>query len=250
MKNYLSLDFESWTYPDLPGFRNLKSEKRKKLDNGYVKDSAEQILSLLGKHGAKITFFVLAQLYEWYPETIEKIAEQGHEIAFHTYSHDILTSKKTLVDSLKNSRKFLKKFKPKGFRAPNILIKKEHFQILSDYGFKYDSSTCAPFSNVEKLNGVMELPVSKFYQIPIGLGYFIAILGKKISFFYRQVNKNKDPFICFIHNWQIIKPKEATFPNFNYLFKRPYYFPYTLEIKEVFEYLLGKFSFEPMEKLI
>ena len=136
MKNYLSIDFESWAYPDLPEFLALSSQERKKTDAGFVKDSAQEILKILDKNKVKLTFFVLGQLYDWYPKVIEKIAESGHEIAYHTYTHNLLRSKKDLVDSLEKSKNFLKKFKPIGFRAPTILIKKEDYQVLKDYGFK------------------------------------------------------------------------------------------------------------------
>lgn len=250
MTNYLSIDFESWAYPSLPEFKKLKSDERKRLDDGYVSESAEEILKILKKHNTRLTFFILGQLYDWYPETIEKIAQDGHEIAYHTHSHDLLSSKETLLNSLKNSEKFLKKFRPKGFRAPNILIKNEHFQILKNYGFLYDSSTYGVYSTKEVVDGLIEIPVSKSFRLPLGSGYFIASLGPKIDWFYRQINKRGNPVIAFIHNWQIIKPKNTTFPNKNYLLKHPYYFPYTLEIRKNFEHLLKNFSFAPMDNLI
>ncbi len=250
MVNYLSIDFESWAYPELPEFKNLSSEERKAIDDGYVKDSAEKILALLKKHKTRMTFFVLGQLYDWYPETIEKIAQEGHEIAYHTHTHDILYSKEILINTLERSRKFLKKFKPKGFRAPNIIIKKDYLQILSDYGFSYDSSVYGDYFSKYRAYDMVELPVSKFFRLPVGSGYFIAALGKKISLCYRQINKNKNPVIAFVHNWQIIKPKNSFFPNKSYLLKHPYYWPYTLEIYDTFEYLLQNFTFLPLIKLI
>lgn len=250
MINYLSIDFESWMYPDLPEFKKLKSEERKHLDNGHVVESANKILALLAKYKTKMTFFILGQLYDWYPKAIEKIAEEGHEIAYHTYTHDILDSSKTLINSLAKSKKFISKFKPKGFRAPNILIKKEYFDILRDYGFEYDSSTYGDYSSRCVVDGLTELPVSQFARIPIGSGYLMALLGKNIGFFYHRTNQKGNPVITFIHNWQILKPKNATFPNVGYLLRRPYYLPYTFEICDTFEYLLKNFSFAPMANLL
>jgi hypothetical protein len=250
MTNHLSIDFESWAYPDLPKFKILTSQARKKLDGGHVKESAEKILNLLKKHDTRLTFFVLAQLYDWYPETIEKIAAAGHEIAFHSYTHEIMKSKKILVDSLEKSKRFLKRFKPKGFRAPMILIEKEYYQILKDYGFEYDSSVYGPYSSKETIKGILELPVAKWARLPIGSGYFIALFGRNISWFYQLINKKGEPVIGFVHNWQIIKPRKAIFPNSSYLLKHPYYLPYTLEIGNTFEYLLKNFSFGPMKELV
>lgn len=250
MKNYLSIDFESWVYPDLPEFKKLGSDERKRLDGGYIKKSAEKILTLLAKYKTKLTFFVLGQLYDWYPELIEKIAQDGHEIAYHTYTHDILDSKKTLIDSLEKSRRFLTKFKPKGFRAPNILIKKNYFKILKDYGFEYDSSIYGPYSEKRSIDGLTEIPISTLFRLPVGSGYFVALLGKNIKFLYHQLDKRGDPVVAFVHNWQIIKPKKASFPNVNYILRHPHYLPYTFEVCDTFEYLLKNFSFAPMINLV
>lgn len=250
MTNYLSIDFESWAYPNLPEFKNLGSGERKRLDGGYVKDSAEKILAILKKYKTKMTFFVLGQLYEWYPETIEDIAKDGHEIAYHTYAHDICDSKKTLVKSLENSKKFLRKFKPKGFRAPNIIMKKEFFPTLNQYGFQYDSSTYGSYSAINDFGNLREIPVSKFCGLPVGSGYFMALCRNNIGHIYRRINQKGNPVIAFIHNWQILNPKNATFPNKKYLLRHPYYLPYTFEICGTFEYLLKNFSFAPMANLI
>lgn len=250
MTNYLSIDFESWAYPNLPEFKNLGSSERKGLDGGYVKDSAEKILPILKKYKTKMTFFVLGQLYDWYPETIENIAKDGHEIAYHTYIHNILDSEKTLISTLEKSKNFLRKFKPKGFRAPNILSKKGYLPILKEFGFKYDSSSYGPYSSRYTSGGITEIPVSTLFRLPIGSGYFSALLRDNIGRLYRQVNHKGEPVIAFIHNWQILKPQNATFPNKKYLLRHPYYLPYTFEICGTFEYLLKNFSFAPMANLI
>lgn len=250
MTNYLSIDFESWVYPDLPEFEQLNSQQRKQLDDGYVQDSAKEVLKILKKHQTKLTFFILGQIYDWYPQVIEKIAQEGHEIAYHTHTHDILKTKKDLVNSLERSKGFLKKYKPRGFRAPSFIITKEHFSILKDYGFEYDSSYYDAYLSRELVNGLLELPVSKYCRWPIGSGYSIAAFGKKIGYIFRRINRGGSPFIAFVHNWQIIKPKKATFPNHNYLLKRPSYLPYTFKIYDTFECLLERFSIAPMERLI
>jgi hypothetical protein len=91
--------------------------------------------------------------------------------------------------------------------------------------------------------------VTKLYGLPVGSGFFTASLGKQISMFYRLANQAGLPMVAFVHNWQVIKPQKATFPNLNYLLKRPHYLPYTWEIRKTFEYLLENFSFEPMKTI-
>ncbi len=250
MLNYLSIDLESWASPNLPEFINLTSEEKKKLDNGHIKASALRALEILEKHNTKLTFFVVGQLYDWYPEVVEKIASKGHEIAYHTHDHDLLVNKNTLLRNLSKSKKFLQRFKPVGFRAPRITIEKEYLSILSRSGFKYDSSTYGDFKKRSKINSVQELPVSSLSSIPIGSGYFIGMLGKNIAWLYRSLNKKKIPVISFLHNWQILKPTKPTFPDKKYLLTHPYYFPYLADCSSALEYLLERFSFSPMKNLL
>lgn len=250
MVNYLSIDFESWAYPNLPKFLNLSSQERKKVDGGFVKKSAEKILELLAEYNTKITFFVLGELYEWYPKTIEMIASEGHEIGYHTHTHDILTSKEVLIDTLKRSKVFLKKFKPQGFRAPTILSKKDYLKILAAHGFTYDSSIYGSYELKQKVDGITQIPVTSWHQMPIGSGYFLGLLGKRMSFLYQQINNQGDPLIAFVHNWQIVKPKKATFPTWRHIATHPYYLPYCIEIDDVFKFLLQNFTFAPMRELV
>ncbi|MFJ8090561.1 polysaccharide deacetylase family protein [Lysinibacillus sp. NPDC095746] len=51
-------------------------------------DNTNQILSLLKEHNAKATFFLIGAEIEKFPEEARKIAEEGHQIGNHTYSHN------------------------------------------------------------------------------------------------------------------------------------------------------------------
>jgi chitin deacetylase len=50
-------------------------------------ENVNRILPLLDKYNAKVTFFLIGGDIEKYPEGINKIAEAGHQIGNHTYSH-------------------------------------------------------------------------------------------------------------------------------------------------------------------
>ncbi len=250
MVNYLSIDLESWASPNLPEFIRLTSQEKKLLDNGHIKKSAIQILKLLKKHKVKLTFFIVGQLYEWYPEVVEMIASHGHEIAYHTHAHDVLSHKDTLIKSIQKSKIFIQRYKPIGFRAPKIILKNDHLKLLKNYGFKYDSSIYGAYSESKKIDGILEIPITSVANIPIGSGYFIGMLGKNIKWVYQNINKNGMPVVTFIHNWQILKPKKPTFPTPSYVFTHPYYVPYLVNCSSSFEYLIKCFKFVPMKNLL
>lgn len=267
VKNLLSIDFESWCY--LPEFILLSEDNRKKIDRGYVLDAQKLILNLLEKYDVKLTFFVLGELFEWYPEMIEEIEEAGHEIAYHSHRHEFLISNEILAKSFNESKKFIKKFKPKGFRAPNIFMKEEYLKILKQNGLKYDSSIYSA-KTFENINGITEIPVSTYSyfnesnikfptslkfkdlltSIPFGSGYFFGVFQSKISFFIDKFNKKNKPATLFVHNWQILKPQTVSFPNVKYLLTHPSYLPYTFNINKTFEHLLKNFEFYTFKEFV
>lgn len=266
MKLYLSIDLESWVYPDIPSFRRLSSQDRKKLDNGFVIESTEKILELLAKHNQRITFFSLGEVFEWYPDLFLKIQEAGHEIAYHSHSHRKIENRKIMAEELLNSREFLQKFNPVGFRAPNIFLTQSALKTLAKEGFLYSSSiygSCSDKVNISK-GGLKEFPVSTFVychkdvrvlgyprplkmrmlskELPLGSGYFIAILPAcLISKLIDRLAQRNEPVIMFLHNWQIFPPKKSSFPNLWYKSTHPAYFPYTLSLKRKFEFFAKRY---------
>ena len=49
------------------------------------------ILAALGEYDVKATFFVVGQWAERYPESVRAIAQAGHELGNHSYSHPDMT---------------------------------------------------------------------------------------------------------------------------------------------------------------
>ncbi|MGM0571794.1 MAG: polysaccharide deacetylase family protein, partial [Pseudomonadota bacterium] len=55
-----------------------------------VERNTERLLELFDRQQVKCTFFVLGWVAERYPELIRKLADHGHEIASHGYSHQLV----------------------------------------------------------------------------------------------------------------------------------------------------------------
>lgn len=53
--------------------------------------ATDQILDLLEEYGGRATFFVVGYLLDSSPETLRRMAEQGSELASHTWDHKSLT---------------------------------------------------------------------------------------------------------------------------------------------------------------
>lgn len=56
-------------------------------DAGYENGNTAQILDALAKHGAKATFFLVGDFIQAEPELVRRMAEEGHTLGNHTYSH-------------------------------------------------------------------------------------------------------------------------------------------------------------------
>lgn len=95
-------------------FRRQDNEQMKialTFDDGPHPYYTERILEILRRYNVQVTFFVVGKNAELYPEIVEKIVQDGHEIGNHTYSHvdlsrknrkeiltEIETAEKTLLD--------------------------------------------------------------------------------------------------------------------------------------------------------
>lgn len=58
-------------------------------DDGPSTKVTPQVLDVLKQYNVKATFFVLGKNAEQYPELAQRIVDEGHSIASHSYSHDL-----------------------------------------------------------------------------------------------------------------------------------------------------------------
>lgn len=56
-------------------------------DDGPHPEHTGPLLDLLAEHGAKASFFLIGQQIERHPELARRIAEEGHTLGNHSYSH-------------------------------------------------------------------------------------------------------------------------------------------------------------------
>jgi peptidoglycan/xylan/chitin deacetylase (PgdA/CDA1 family) len=205
-------------------------------------DSTMQFLAILEASGTTATFFTLGIVYEWFSSLVEEISRRGHEIAFHGYNHTKLQGS-VLKEDLERCREFIAKYDIKGFRAPKMYICKCDADFLKKAGFKYDSSIYGTFNSSTAKDGFIEIPVSTYptrnkkitfprtlvnaikdFEVPVGSGMLIGMLsGASINRVVRIMNKNGNPFITFIHPWQLTSLPMLKFEgNISDLFKLPY----------------------------
>ncbi len=78
---------------NVPNTTSLVGEKKVALtfDDGPNEPYTSEVLDILRAYDVKVTFFVLGKNVEYYPQTAQRIVQEGHVIANHTYSHKAVT---------------------------------------------------------------------------------------------------------------------------------------------------------------
>jgi len=195
-------------------------------------DNIPPILKMLKEYNVKATFFIVGEIAEKFPEIINMILEEGHEISFHGWMHEPLW--KLTPERFRREVKTFKKLHPGciGFRAPSFSLNnktKWALKILCEEGFKYDSSifpTWTPLYGMynapthpyhpsivniteEDNNGsIIEFPLAIYellgLKIPIAGGLWLRLwnLGL-IKRGIRKINDKGFPAVIYIHNWEL-----------------------------------------------
>jgi peptidoglycan/xylan/chitin deacetylase (PgdA/CDA1 family) len=104
-----------------------------------------RLLELCRRLGITATFFTPGHTAETFPETAEKIAAAGHELAAHGYVHEdfeqlTLDEARSVIRRSADAIERVVGVRPRGMRFPPWAVDGEHFAMLLDEGYTYSSS--------------------------------------------------------------------------------------------------------------
>jgi polysaccharide deacetylase family protein (PEP-CTERM system associated) len=197
-----------------------------------VYDNTHRILKIFDDNNIKGTFFVLGWVAERNKKLIKEIADLGHEVACHGYSHDLVYNQTPdkFLDETSQSKAIIEDIigsAIKGYRAASYSITGRSLwalDILSECGFTYDSSifpivhdrygipgakTMPHRLTTDKGNEIVEFPLSTVgvmnRRLPVsGGGYFRLFPYWLSKAGLNRVNQNdRMPFIFYMHPWEI-----------------------------------------------
>lgn len=112
-------------------------------DAGSGADGAAAILDMLKKHDLKVTFFLTGKWAEKYPDLARRIADEGHEIGNHTYSHPDLTTiaDAEVLQQIKEGEEAIRKATGKDprplFREPYGAFNEHERRLVRQAGYSY-----------------------------------------------------------------------------------------------------------------
>ncbi|MFK7811570.1 MAG: polysaccharide deacetylase family protein [Maribacter sp.] len=144
----LSLDLDNkWSYMKNNGDQGWEEYP------SYFDVFVPYILKLLEELDLKLTFFIVGQdaAIDGNKKYLRMIADAGHEIANHSFKHETflhLYTREELEEELDVSHAIIKEVsgqEPKGFRGPGFTWSETLLEVLSERGYRYDSSTWPTF---------------------------------------------------------------------------------------------------------
>jgi polysaccharide deacetylase family protein (PEP-CTERM system associated) len=271
----LSFDLEFWWCSEFLKNTELTTPQP------IIQDATDMVLGLLDKHEQKATFFVLGEVAEKFPATIDKIQQSGHEIGAHGYAHKNVfsLSPHDFEEDLKKVTQTLSSItsaQPVGYRAPNFSITESSnwmYEILQRYGYRY-SSSIFPFKT--KLYGLPRAPLAPYSpspddilqpdpdgtflefpatvlkfpgrNIPVSGGFYFRLLPARVTKFALNKVTHTRPAVFFLHLRDIYPslPRLKSIP----ISARIFHYTGLRRALLKFEYLLQNLSFQRIQDVL
>lgn len=220
----LTFDVEHWyegfRYRDLGGWQDYPPRDDKMVG---------RLLDKLDETGQRSTMFFTGRYAEEFPHVVRRAAQEGHEVASHSYSHKVLSRmggidafRKDLLRSV-TILEDISGCKVKGYRAPKWSIFDldylEVLHVLHEAGLEYDSSVFPGvgggagkvFPHQVDLDGgakIWELPATTYpffgLRVPVAGGLYFRffplwVTRKALS----SCQSNSQPSIIYLHPYDL-----------------------------------------------
>ncbi len=240
-----------------------------------VELNTNRILELFDEKKIKGTFFILGWVADRYPNIVKLISDQGHEVASHGYSHQLIyrQSQNTFLEETRKSKDILEDLIQKpvtGYRAASYSITRKSLwavDVLLELGFKWDSSI---FPVHHDNYGIPGTPTSAYYlrnssgeallEIPLtvatfgntsvpaaGGGYFRLYPYFLSRYLFNRATQNRAG-VFYLHPWEI-DPEQPRIPGASLFSKFRHY--NNLDVcQHRLNRLLNDFKFSTMSALI
>lgn len=259
----LTVDIEDWFhtpavtgsnfafYPSVHAFMEAWTERY-----DYISEATATLLRLLRERQLTATFFIVADILDYYPGLVESILEGGHEIACHGLHHEValhVDSKQPaqevgrFEEETGLARERLQSFSGQpveGFRAPGGYFGRWMFESLARLGFRYDSSLnpndffnktdfslrqipSGPYAQpvVNGSGELWELPWSTyslpFVRLPVGGGPMLRFLPVSYMLSGLRNACRRSGTVFYFHSLDIVEEPLPSLASKN--IRRPFY---------------------------
>lgn len=228
-RNALSFDVED--YYQVAAFSGCVDKESWDSRPSRVDRNTGRLLEILARRGLHATFFVLGWIAERHPGIVRDIAQAGHEVACHGYSHELIyrQTRESFRAETHRARSVLEdqsQLPVRGYRAASWSITRSSLwalDVLHEQGFTYDSSIFPTHHDLYGIpdaprhphritlpdgGSILEFPPSTLrlgrVNVPVaGGGYFRLLPLFVTRWAIRRINREGLPFLFYLHPWEI-----------------------------------------------
>jgi len=272
MNAALSIDLESYWHAEL-----LRKRVDRQAADDRVLPATLPLLDLLADRGVQATFFIVGEVIETHPALVQRIANEGHEIGCHTYTHRPLweLTETQFDDEVSRFNQIVEQHlpgvKPRGFRAPTFSLSPNTswmLGVLARHEYRYDSSVfpirtplygvpnapSAPYRPAPNLIDsdpaapIVEWPLTAWriggVKIPVCGGFYLRVLPMSLIRYGLLQAQKQGPIVIYLHPWEL-DPDTPRVP----LSRRDAFITYYntgVPMRRRLETLLDIFDFAPM----
>ena len=214
---YLSIDIEEFDMPKEYGY-DIAFERQIAIS----RKGLTAILDLLKKHQMRATFFSTVVFAQQVPDLINRLIEEGHELASHTYYHSDFEN-----EHLNRSKEALEQqfgVTVEGLRMPRML--EVSAEEVKKAGYRYNSSVNPTFlpGRYNKLhvpkrffneNGLWQIPAAvSWFRFPLFWLSFHNLPLWLYRFLLKRSVKSIGYAALYFHPWEFtdLHQKEFNFP--------------------------------------
>ncbi len=224
MRHAFTVDVEDW-YQGIPIGTEARASAERRLDRGL-----NLLLDVLAQRGYRGTFFVLGPVAQEHPQLVRRLAEAGHEIGCHGWSHDLLytMTPERFRDETRRANDVISNLTGRpvtAYRAAYFSITKASWwalDVLASLGFRYDSSIFPVrnwrygISDFEPRPQRVSTRSGPILEFPLSIrrlfGRRLAVAGGAYFRIYpwaftranfKALESRNEPLVFYIHPWEL-----------------------------------------------
>ena len=227
--NALTVDVED--YFQVEAFADVVRREEWSNWESRVERNTQRLLEMLACRDVRSTFFILGWIAEHHPRLVREIADAGHEIACHSYHHQLISSqsRNEFRADVRRAKFLLEDISGQeviGYRAPTYSITEKTLwalDVLVEEGFRYDSSIFPIYHDrygipaAERFIHTIQCPTGEIVEFPpstvrlggvnfpmTGGGYFRLLPYSLFRWGLRRINRlEHQPAIFMVHAWEV-----------------------------------------------
>jgi len=173
-----------------------------------MEEGAPALLDLFEDEAIPATFFTTGETAQRYPDFVERLVADGHELGNHGMTHTPFSdlSRTEAEREIRETSVLLRKYaRVTSFRAPNLRLPHQYLPLLEADGYRVDSSR-----GKYKPAHWRPSPPTSLTRIPAS----VTSSWLRLPHWFRDpmLRRLKSPVVLFVHPWEFVDLSDAPIP--------------------------------------